>query len=95
MSSKEFECFPIIKCFSEEQMVKINEVFIEEIIQQLTRFSKGFKRYFPNDQQVKYRNELWIKNLFVVNTQSSAMSVKENETLIELTSDSSLQEKFK
>jgi len=43
---------------------------------------------------VKYKNELWIQNPFIVNTQSSAMSAKEYETFIEITSASSLQEKF-
>ena len=41
--------------------VEINEVFIEEIIQHLTGLSEGFNQYFPNDQQVKNKNELWIK----------------------------------
>ncbi|XP_026819637.1 zinc finger BED domain-containing protein 5-like [Rhopalosiphum maidis] len=95
MSSNEFDCFPTIKCFSKEEEVEINEVFIEEIIQHLTGLSEGFNHYFPNDQQVKYKNELWIKNPFIVNTRPPAMSAKEYETFIEFTSDSSLQEKFK
>ncbi|XP_050058667.1 zinc finger BED domain-containing protein 5-like [Aphis gossypii] len=95
MSSNKFDCFPTIKCFSKEEEVKINEVFIEEIIQHLTGLSEGFNQYFPNDQQVKYKNELWIKNPFIVNTRPPAMSAKEYETFIEFTSDSSLQEKFK
>ncbi|KAL4154483.1 hypothetical protein QTP88_000346 [Uroleucon formosanum] len=95
MSSNEFDCFPTIKCFSKEEGVEINEVFIEEIIQHLTGLSEGFNQYFPNDQQVKYKNELWIKNPFIVNTRPSAMSAKEYKTFIELTSNSSLQENFK
>jgi len=95
MSSNDFDCFPTIKCFLEEEAVEINEVFIEEIIQHLTGLSAGFNQYFKNDQQVKYKNELWIKIPFIVNTRPPAMSVREYETFIELTSDSSLQEKFK
>jgi len=44
---------------------------------------------------VKHKNELWIKNPFIVNTRPPAMSAKEHETFIEMTSDSPLQEKFK
>jgi len=95
MRSNKFDCFPTIKCFSEEEGVKINEIFIEEIIQHLTGLSEGFNQYFLNDQQVKYKNELWIKNPFIVNTQPSVMSEKEYKTVIEMTSDSSLQKKFK
>ncbi|CAI6371671.1 unnamed protein product [Macrosiphum euphorbiae] len=95
MRSNEFDCFLTIKYFLEEEGVEINEVFIEEMIQHLTGLNEGFNQYFPNDQQVKYKNELWIKNPFIVNTRPPAMSVKEYETFIELTSDSSLQEKFK
>jgi len=96
MRSNEFDCFLTIKYFLEEEGVEINEVFIEEIIQLLTRLSEGFNQYFPNYQQVKYKNELWIKNLFIFNTRSSVMSAKEYYvTFIEFTSDSSLQEKFK
>ncbi|KAL4084088.1 hypothetical protein QTP88_029404 [Uroleucon formosanum] len=48
-------------------------------------------KYF--DQQVEYKNELWIKNPFIVNTRHPAMSAKEYETFIELTSDSSLSKR--
>lgn len=51
MSSNEFDHFATIKCFSEEEGIEINEVFIEEIIQHLTRLCEGFNQYFPNTTQ--------------------------------------------
>lgn len=47
--------------------------------------------FFPNKQQVKYQNELWMKAPFTVDARPSNVSAEEYETFIEMTSDS---EKF-
>jgi len=75
MRSIEFDFFLTIKYFLEEEEVEINEVFIEKIIQLLTGLNEGFNQYFPNDQQLKFKNELWIKNPFIVITRPSDMSI--------------------
>jgi len=62
-------------------------LFIEEIIQHLSGLSEAFNQYFPNEQQVKYQNELLIKNPFIVNERPSIMSAKEYEIFIEMVSD--------
>jgi len=67
MRFDEFDCFPTIKCFSEEEGVEIEKIFIEDTIPHLSGLSEAFNQYFPNEQQVKYQNELWIKNPFIVN----------------------------
>lgn len=95
VSSNDFDCFPTIKSFSEEEGVEIEGTYIEEIIQHLKGLSEAFNQYFPNEQQIKYQNSLWIKNPFIVNAKPSTMSAEEYKTFIEMTSDSSLQEKFK
>jgi len=58
MCSNEFDFFLTIKCFSENNWVEIEEIFIEEIVQHLSGLSEVFNQYFPNEQQVKYQNEL-------------------------------------
>lgn len=68
---------------------------MEEIIQHLTGISKGFNQYFPYDQQVKYKNKLWVKNAFMVNTSPLTRSANKYKTFIEMTSNSLLQDKLK
>jgi len=57
-------------------LLETKEIFIEEIIQHLSGSSEAFNQYFPNERQIKYHSELWIKNQFIVNARSSTMSAK-------------------
>lgn len=66
MRSNEFDYFPTVKLFSEEERVEIENIFIEEIIQHLCGLSDAFNQYFSGGQQVKYLNKLWIKNPFII-----------------------------
>lgn len=73
-------------------MVEIRQIFNEEIIQRMKGLNEAFNSvFFPNKQQVKYQNELWMKDPFTVDARPSNVSAEEYETFIEMTSDS---EKF-
>lgn len=42
MRSDEFDCFPTIKCFSEEKGMEIQKIFIGETFQHLNGLSEAF-----------------------------------------------------
>lgn len=62
--SNDFQCFPTIQSFLEEEEIKIGDNFIAEIIQHLKGLNVCFNQYFPTEQQIKYQNEQWVKSLY-------------------------------
>jgi len=42
----EFDCFPILKWFLEEEGIEVEQIFIEEITRHLNGFSDDYNQYF-------------------------------------------------
>ncbi|GBP08224.1 Zinc finger BED domain-containing protein 5 [Eumeta japonica] len=72
-----------------------DDVF-EELVQYLTSMRASFEKYFPEEQNTKMKLNSWIHNPFLPNLQKpESMSNEIYESLLEMSSDTSMESWFK
>ncbi|KAL0829195.1 hypothetical protein ABMA28_004032 [Loxostege sticticalis] len=85
LRSNIFECFPLL-----HEFITTNA----EIVLHLSQLSDELKRYFPD---IDHAQDGWIRNPFAVTNGSiiSSLTIKQQESLIEMSADETLQADFK
>ncbi|GFV10021.1 zinc finger BED domain-containing protein 5 [Trichonephila clavipes] len=72
-----------------------DDVF-EELVTYLTSMCASFEKYFPEEQNTKMKLNSWIHNPFLPNLQKpESMSNEIYESLLEMSSDTSMESLFK
>ncbi|GFV03912.1 zinc finger BED domain-containing protein 5 [Trichonephila clavipes] len=72
-----------------------DDVF-EELVAYLTSMRASFEKYFPEEQNTKMKLNSWIHNPFLPNLQKpQSMSNEIYESLLEMSSDTSMESLFK
>ena len=90
IESSNTECFSTLHDYLVEINDRLHENVREEITEHLQKLQENFVRYFSEDRT----NSSWINNPFQVKEKPANLSVSDYESLIEVTSDSSLKQRF-
>ena len=88
IESSNRECFSTLHDYLVEINDRLHENVREEITEHLQKLQENFVRYFSEDRT----NNSWINNPFQVTEKPANLSVSDYESLIEVTSDSSLKQ---
>ncbi|CAG4950849.1 unnamed protein product [Colias eurytheme] len=68
----------------------------EELVQYLSSMRASFEKYFPEEQNTKMKLNSWIHNPFLPDLQKpESMSNEIYESLLEMSSDTSMESLFK
>ncbi|KAK9692683.1 hypothetical protein QE152_g34994 [Popillia japonica] len=91
----DIDSFPTLKQFWEEDLEKnIPDELFNEILQHLNDVPHSVIEYFPEEQENKLKQYEWVRNPFEVTEQPTTLSATQYESLIDLTSESTLKTKF-
>ena len=90
IESSNTECFSTLHDYLVEISDRLHENVREEITEHLQKLRESFVKYFSEDRT----NNTWINNPFQVTEKPTNLSVSDYESLIEVTSDSSLKQRF-
>ena len=71
----------------------VNQRVVAIVQQNLESLTESFCRYFPKKEDPRHGN-MWIIDPFVANNENNKLNMSEKESLIDLSSDSSLKTKF-
>jgi hypothetical protein len=95
LRSNILECFSLLHDLIATNALSLDAEIKAEIILHLSQLSNELKKYFP----VLYigNTEEWIRNPFMVTTESinASLSIKQHESLLEMSADQTLQADFK
>lgn len=94
LRSNIFECFPLLYEFITTNALSVDSEIRAEIVLHLSQLSDELKRYFPDIDNAK---DGWIRNPFAVTNESinSSLSIKQQESLLEMSVDQTLQADLK
>lgn len=94
LRSNIFECFPLLHEFITTNALSVDSEMKAEIVLHLSQLSDELKRYFPD---IDHAQDGWIRNPFAVTNGSiiSSLTIKQQESLIEMSADETLQADFK
>src|SRR5277367_749775 len=87
------DCFETLESFLTINDVELNSKVKDEILQHLQNLATSLRNYFPKLSE----EHNWIRNPFglTVPLQTNNLSVKENESLLDISEDGTLKEQFK
>ncbi|XP_022183319.1 zinc finger MYM-type protein 6-like [Myzus persicae] len=71
----------------------VNQRVVAIVQQHLESLTESFCRYFPKKEDPRHGN-MWIIDPFAANNENNKLNMSEKESLIDLSSDSSLKTKF-
>ncbi|KAF0716454.1 zinc finger MYM-type protein 6-like [Aphis craccivora] len=71
----------------------VNQRVVAIVQQHLESLTESFCRYFPKIEDPRHGN-MWIIDPFAANNENNKLNMSEKESLIDLSSDSSLKTKF-
>lgn len=71
----------------------VNQRVVAIVQQHLESLTESFCCYFPKKEDSRHGN-MWIIDPFAANNENSKLNMSEKESLIDLSSDSSLKTKF-
>ncbi|KAL0829821.1 hypothetical protein ABMA28_003304 [Loxostege sticticalis] len=94
LRSNIFECFRLLHEFITTNALSVDSEMKAEIVLHLSQLSDELKRYFPD---IDHAQDGWIRNPFAVTNGSiiSSLTIKQQESLIEMSADETLQADFK
>jgi hypothetical protein len=85
------QMFPNLDEYMKEE--DVNRRAITIVRQHLRSLTESFVRYYPKEEDPRHGN-MWIMDSFSAKIEDSNLSMKEKESLIDLSSDDSLKAKF-
>ncbi|XP_056633414.1 zinc finger BED domain-containing protein 5-like [Diorhabda sublineata] len=93
VSKREIESFTLLSEFVSDN--DLDNVF-EQLVQHLTSMRACFEKYFPEEENTKLKLNSWIHNPFLPTLQKpESMSNEIYESLLEMSSDTSMESLFK
>ncbi|GFS85457.1 zinc finger BED domain-containing protein 5 [Trichonephila clavipes] len=87
-----FECFQTFSNFHEESEVYLDIKIRDGIKTHLSSLQQSLSNYFPN---LEYPNKYWVQNSFKIKEKPKEFHSMDYENLIELSSDTQLEAKFR
>jgi hypothetical protein len=87
---RQYECFPALNDFLIETESSLEETIYGSTVQHLNDLLQAFQKYFPSSTH----DPAWVRNPYCVSEKPGGMSVQTYECLIDITSDTSLKQKF-
>ncbi|GBP32610.1 Zinc finger BED domain-containing protein 5 [Eumeta japonica] len=97
VGKREIESFTSLSEFvSDNDSEMFQDDVFEELVQYLTSIRASLEKYFPEEQNTKMKHYSWIHNPFAPNLQKpKSMSNEIYESLLEMSSDTSMESLFK
>lgn len=97
IGKKEIESFTLLSEFvSENDSEMFEDDVFEELVQYLSSMRASFEKYFPEEHNTKIKVNSWIYNPFLPNLEKPEnMSNEIYESLLEMSSDTSMESLFK
>ncbi|GFW65094.1 zinc finger BED domain-containing protein 5 [Trichonephila clavipes] len=97
IGKREIESFTSLSEFvSDNDSEMFQDDVFEELVTYLTSMRASFEKYFPEEQNTKMKLNSWIHNPFLPNLQKpECMSNEIYESLLEMSSDTSMEPLFK
>lgn len=97
VGKKEIESFSSLSEFvSDNDSEMFQDDVFEELVQYLSSMRASFEKYFPEEQNTKMKLNSWIHNPFLPNLEKpESMSNEIYESLLEMSSDTSMESLFK
>ncbi|GFV71584.1 zinc finger BED domain-containing protein 5 [Trichonephila clavipes] len=97
IGKREIESFASLSEFvSDNDSEMFQDDVFEELVTYLTSMRASFEKYFPEEQNTKMKLNSWIPNPFLPNLQKpESMSNEIYESLLEMSSDTSMESLFK